>query len=154
MKLFVHLKRSSEIHPENNILFSKAIFCNKILIQRLTQLISPDFDMSFPENKICLTIFYDSEEFKLQTYHGEYRDLKCLIQDRLYTEDFGECGGMGRCGTCLVEVIGLKGEAALKKRNESTTLGRLSSIGSEIRLACQIRVDDSLSNLVIRVLEK
>ncbi len=110
--------------------------------------------MSFPENKICLTIFYDSEEFKLQTYHGEYRDLKCLIQDRLYTEDFGDCGGMGRCGTCLVEVIGLKGEAALKKRNESTTLGRLSSIGPEIRLACQIRVDDSLSNVLIRVLEK
>lgn len=109
--------------------------------------------MPYPDNKICLTVFYDSKEYDLQTYHGEYRDLKCLILDRLYTEGFGECGGMGRCGTCLVEISGLKGEAALMKRNELTTLSRMNSSRAEIRLACQILVDDNLSNLVIRVLE-
>jgi 2Fe-2S ferredoxin len=56
--------------------------------------------------KISLTILYSSEEYKIQTYAGEYRDLKCLIQDRLFTDDFGQCGGMGRCGTCIVGLVG------------------------------------------------
>lgn len=89
----------------------------------------------------------------MQTYHGEYRDLKCLIQDRLYAEGFGQCGGMGRCATCMVEINGLKGEAALLRRNEAVTLERMSPEIADIRLACQILVDDNLSNTVIRVLE-
>ena len=52
--------------------------------------------MPQPSYKICLTIFYSSEEYKIQTFSGEYRDLKCLIQDRLFADDFGQCGGMGR----------------------------------------------------------
>ncbi|MFA5244547.1 MAG: 2Fe-2S iron-sulfur cluster-binding protein [Pedobacter sp.] len=103
--------------------------------------------------KICLTVLYGSEEYLIQTFHGEYRDLKCLIADRLFTENFGECGGVGRCGTCMVEIEGLNGEAAALKRNESTTLGRLMHDRQNIRLACQIPVDDSLSNLVIKVIE-
>lgn len=103
--------------------------------------------------KICLTVLYGSEEHHIQTFHGEYRDLKCLIVDRLFTENFGECGGVGRCGTCIIEIEGLSGDAAALKRNESTTLERSVHNGQNIRLACQIPVDDSLSNLVIKVIE-
>lgn len=101
---------------------------------------------------ICLTVLYDSEEHNIQTFQGEYRDLKCLIADRLFTENFGDCGGMGRCGTCIVEIEGLRASAAALKRNESTTLGRSAQNGQNIRLACQIPVDDSLSNLIIKVI--
>jgi len=109
--------------------------------------------MTLQETKIVFTVLYYSVEYNLQTFHGEYRDLKCLIQDRLYAEDFGQCGGMGRCATCMVVINGLKGKASLLRRNEAVTLKRMSQEGADIRLACQIPVDDNLSNTVIRVLE-
>lgn len=107
--------------------------------------------MPQPFNKICLTVFYSSEEYKIQTYTGEYRDLKCLIQDRLFTDDFGQCGGMGRCGTCIVRIAGLKNNSGLL-RNEETTLHRIAPGIGDIRLACQIPVDDELSNLTITIM--
>lgn len=107
--------------------------------------------MTYPLNKICLTVFYSSEEYKIQTYTGEYRDLKCLIQDRLFTDDFGQCGGMGRCGTCIVKIAGPKENPGFL-RNEATTLNRIAPGIDDIRLACQIPVDDALSNVMITVL--
>lgn len=107
--------------------------------------------MPYPFNKICLTVFYSSEEYKIQTYTGEYRDLKCLIQDRLFTDDFGACGGMGRCGTCIVRISGLSEDTGFL-RNEATTLNRIAPGIDDIRLACQIPVDDALSNAIITVL--
>ena len=101
---------------------------------------------------ICLTVWYSSEEYKIQTYTGEYRDLKCLIQDRLFAEDFGQCGGMGRCGTCIVRVVGLT-EASGFERNEETTLNRIAPGIGNIRLACQLPVDDQLANLTITVID-
>ncbi|MFA6945973.1 MAG: 2Fe-2S iron-sulfur cluster-binding protein [Pedobacter sp.] len=108
--------------------------------------------MTHPVNKICLTVLYSSEEYKLQTYAGEYRDLKCLIQDRLFTDDFGQCGGMGRCGTCIVKISGSKAGADFL-RNESVTLSRIAPGVQDIRLACQIPIDDNLSNLTISIME-
>ncbi len=101
---------------------------------------------------ICITVLYSSEEYKIQTYAGEYRDLKCLIQDKLFAEDFGQCGGMGRCGTCIVSIIGTA-EVQDFQRNEATTLCRVAPGIANIRLSCQIPVDDQLSNLTIIVLE-
>ncbi|MDO8994632.1 2Fe-2S iron-sulfur cluster-binding protein [Daejeonella sp.] len=98
-----------------------------------------------------MTVFYSSEEYKIQTYAGEYRDLKCLIEDRLFTDDFGQCGGMGRCGTCIVRIEGFE-KASGFMRNEATTLLRLAPGIDDIRLACQIPVDDRLSNVIITVM--
>ena len=109
--------------------------------------------MPAPKNHIMFTLLYLGREHNMQTFLGEYRDLKTLIQDRLYLEDFGQCGGMGRCATCMVEISGLKNEAAQMKRNEATTLGRMSSGDPDVRLACQIPVDDSLANTLIRILD-
>jgi len=101
---------------------------------------------------ICLTVLYSSEEYKIQTYTGEYRDLKCLIQDRLFAEDFGQCGGMGRCGTCIVRIGGLINASGFQ-RNEATTIGRIAPGIDDIRLACQIPIDNQLSNLTITLME-
>ncbi len=109
--------------------------------------------MSFPLNQLMITIVYSGEEYKLKTFHGEYRDLKTLIMDRLFPEDFGQCGGMGRCATCLVEIKGMSAEDAQMKRNESVTLGKIGMNKPEIRLACQIPVDSSLADVKIRILE-
>ncbi|MEO6845231.1 MAG: hypothetical protein ABI184_08660, partial [Ginsengibacter sp.] len=48
-----------------------------------------------------------NETIKVSTYKGEFRNLMVLINEKIYVEDFGECKGIGRCGTCLVEVEGL-----------------------------------------------
>ena len=58
-----------------------------------------------PRERIHITVMYEGEAYELDTYEGEYRNLMMLIFDSLYTEEFGECKGMGRCGTCLVEVL-------------------------------------------------
>ncbi len=109
--------------------------------------------MSTPQNKITFSIFYDDQEFQIQTYGREYRNLKDLIQDKVYPDNFGECGGMGRCATCMVEIEGLEGEAALMKRNEVTSLERAGKAKAAVRLSCQIEIDDNLSNTHVRVLE-
>ena len=103
--------------------------------------------------KIGFTILYSGDEYRLDTYYGEYRDLKSLIVDRLFPEDFGQCGGMGRCATCMVEIKGLGADSAFLKRNEETTLERMGAGGPDIRLACQIELDDDLANTVIRIIE-
>jgi 2Fe-2S ferredoxin len=109
--------------------------------------------VSYPKNYIIFTVIHSGEEHRLQTYPGEYRDLRLLIADKFFLEDFGECGGMGRCATCMVEIDGLQGEAADKKRNESATLLKAGTKDSTVRLSCQIPVDDDLANTVIHVLE-
>lgn len=104
-------------------------------------------------NQIPLTILHSGQEHRLQTYWGEYRDLRALIADRFFLEDFGQCGGMGRCATCMIAVNGLSNEAALLKRNESTTLKKAGLTHANIRLSCQIPINDDLANVVVKVLE-
>ena len=54
---------------------------------------------------IKFTIIGENEEHLVETYTGEYRNLMALITDKIYVEDFGDCHGMGRCGTCVVEIM-------------------------------------------------
>jgi 2Fe-2S ferredoxin len=51
--------------------------------------------------------YHEGEKYELQTYAYEYRNLMALLFDKIYIEDFGECKGMGRCGTCAVKIVGL-----------------------------------------------
>ena len=36
---------------------------------------------------------------------NEYRSLMQLITDRIYVDGFGKCKGVGRCETCLINVL-------------------------------------------------
>ncbi len=110
--------------------------------------------MRDPESKIVFTVLYAGDEYIIHTFSGEYRDLKTLIQDRLYLEDFGQCGGMGRCATCLIEIGGPNGYFSSFRRNEATTINRLSPHLTNVRLSCQIEIDSNLANSQVKVLEK
>jgi 2Fe-2S ferredoxin len=103
-------------------------------------------------NSITITVEYNSELQMLETYPHEYRSLMHLIFDRIYIDDFGDCGGMGRCGTCLVEIVNLQCTDDDYERNELTTLGRLGDITPNTRLACQMLVDERINNLHCRVI--
>ena len=61
------------------------------------------------------------------------------------------CGGMGLCATCHIEV--LKGAEKLPecKDNELDTLDTLPDADANSRLACQIRPNENMDGLVIRL---
>jgi 2Fe-2S ferredoxin len=74
-----------------------------------------------------------------------------LLKDKIYPDDFGECGGVGRCGTCLVKTEGRKDALSLGK--EGNTLAKMGISDPHFRLACQIQVDENLNNTVIEIMD-
>lgn len=67
-----------------------------------------------------------------------------LIYDKTYPEAFGECLEMGRCGTCLVEIIDKQHEPTAYERNEEVNLSRTGINRENIRLSCQLLTDENL----------
>lgn len=57
-----------------------------------------------------------------------------------------------RCGTCVIKITGLTGSSIIKERNEPATLLKTGLIGDDIRLACQILVNENLNNCEIEIL--
>lgn len=106
-----------------------------------------------PADDIQITVVYEGEEHQLRTYSGEYRSLMVLIYDKIYIEDFGECRGMGRCGTCLIEVLECSAPLPSLGRNEETTLDKTGNSSAEnIRLACQIMVEKTLNGAKFKIM--
>ena len=100
---------------------------------------------------ITIHIIYEDELFTVQTYSGEYRSLMMLIYDKIYTEEFGECKGVGRCGTCLVEILESTTDISTYERNEEITIARTGLTGNNLRLSCQILIDHQINNLKVKV---
>ena len=103
---------------------------------------------------ITIKVLYGDQEFELKAYHNEYRNLMMLIYDKIYIDDFGECTGMGRCGTCLVEFLSGSHELSQLDRNENTTIEKVGLTNANMRLSCQILVDKGLHNSKIRIVEQ
>jgi len=100
---------------------------------------------------IDITIKNAHEEYVVKTYLNQYRNLMVLINNNIYLEDFGECGGQGRCATCMVRVSGLKGNAGKMERNEKATISKLGFWESNLRLSCQLLINSELHNAVIEI---
>ncbi|HNE50289.1 MAG: 2Fe-2S iron-sulfur cluster-binding protein [Chitinophagales bacterium] len=104
---------------------------------------------------IHFTVLVYGSTYSLQTYEGEYRNLMVLLKDKLFVDYFGECGGLGRCGTCVIKIKGLSGAALIKDRNEPVTLSKMGYNETEhIRLSCQLMITESLNNTEIEILEQ
>ena len=108
--------------------------------------------MAINRTPIHFTAYYEGERHELQTYTYEYRSLMMLLFDKIYTEDFGECKGMGRCGTCAVKISGVSNAVNTLDRNEQQTLSKMGVHGGDIRLACQILVDEKLENCTVEIM--
>ena len=65
--------------------------------------------------------------------------------------DFGECKGMGRCGTCVVEILESTNHMSCMVRNEEVTLKKTGVAIANISLSCQILVNDDSKNAIIRI---
>ena len=99
---------------------------------------------------ISLTVDYEGEIHHLQTYPNEYRNLMMLIYDKIGLEDFGDCLGMGKCGTCLIEIAPKIYLNSYDRNEEATLLKAGAGYGS--RLACQILIDEHINGLTIKIL--
>ena len=108
--------------------------------------------MAINRTPIHFNAYYEGEKHELQTYTYEYRNLMVLLFDKIYIEDFGECKGMGRCGTCAVKIAGLSATVNTLDRNEERTLAKMGVYGGDVRLACQILVDENLENATIEII--
>jgi 2Fe-2S ferredoxin len=106
------------------------------------------------QRDISFSLIYFDEEIKVDTYEGEFRNLMILINEKIYVEDFGECKGIGRCGTCLVEVNGLEMSAIPMDRNEKSTLQKCALKKPNLRLSCQIMINRLLQNATITIVEE
>jgi 2Fe-2S ferredoxin len=105
------------------------------------------------EKNITLYIEYNGTRQTVETFAGEYRNLMVLIKDQLWVDGMGECGGMARCGTCMVELLNAGDNLAVTDQKEAAVIKRAVTAQTTIRLSCQILVDETLHGLQIKVME-
>lgn len=96
---------------------------------------------------------YQGQEYYLRSYENEYRNLMVLLKDKICPDDFGQCGGMGRCGTCLVNISGMPDITEEFCRNEKNTLSKMGIKDPATRLACQVEIDENLKNVIIELFD-
>lgn len=102
--------------------------------------------------KLIVNVTYDGESIELKTYEGEYRNVMSLISDHMDVESFGECGGMGRCATCMAEIIFSEKKLPSSDRNEYATLSKFGNTNTNVRLTCQLNVDESVNGIRLKLL--
>lgn len=85
--------------------------------------------MNQEKNTLLFTLVYRGEEWPVQTGRNKYHSLMSLISAYLPVVGFGLCIGMGSCGTCVVEIDGIRS------------------------LSCSVPVGDELANTRIVVQE-
>ena len=102
---------------------------------------------------IHFTVIEDDIATEIETYEGEYKNLMFLLRDHLYLDSFGECSGMGRCATCVIKIEGLTGNAVVKDRNEPVTLSKIGFTEENIRLSCQLLINEDLNGVEIELIE-
>ena len=107
--------------------------------------------MKYERKEISITIIYAGEAHLVKTYLYQYRNLMVLLNNSIYLENFGECGGQGRCATCMVKAVGLRGNANKMERNEAATIGKAGLGNEAIRLSCQLLINEDLNGAVIEI---
>ena len=101
---------------------------------------------------IEITIIWEGEEYEIKTFPNEYRSLMMLIYDRIGPDEFGVCLGMGKCATCLVEVLNSNENLMTFDRNETATLKKHEIQDPGFRLSCQLQVDENMHGVKFRII--
>lgn len=96
---------------------------------------------------ITLFVEYRGKEHVIKTHRYEYRSLMALLYDKFYFENFGDCKGVGRCGTCHVKIENSINGLSTKEGNEETTLSRMENVTENSRLSCQILVTEAIDQV-------
>lgn len=104
--------------------------------------------------KFSFDVIEYGQRYTVQSYYGEYRNLMVLLRDKLFIDNFGECGGIGRCATCMVRVDNIKGISQGKDRNEPVTLAKKGIKDDTIRLSCQLLMTPDLDGATIEIVDQ
>ena len=110
--------------------------------------------MTKKQKTISFTVLDNGKPITITTHHGSYPNLMFLLKEKLGLDSFGECGGVGRCATCVIETEGISGVSAVKERNEPTTLTKMGFDEAHIRLSCQLHITPDLEGAVISIVEE
>jgi 2Fe-2S ferredoxin len=102
---------------------------------------------------IEFTGLYQGQEYYFRSYENEYRNLMVFLKDKICPDDFGQCGGIGRCGTCLVNISNTPCTVDKSYRNEQNTLSKMGINDPATRLACQVEIDENLNNVTIELFD-
>ncbi|MEM0575451.1 2Fe-2S iron-sulfur cluster-binding protein [Flavobacterium polysaccharolyticum] len=105
------------------------------------------------ENKIHIKVFFNNEVHNIITYKNEYRNLMQLLADRLVLDDFGECKGEGKCGTCMILAINKSYSKSDYYRNELNTLSKFKNERDNLRLSCQLLINEEIQGLHLEITE-
>lgn len=102
---------------------------------------------------IRFSVYFKGKTYTIHSYPYEYRSLMALLYDKIYIDDdFGECKGMGRCGTCIIQILNPKKEITFFDRNETTTLSKMGINEEDVHLSCQIELNERIDGLEIEIL--
>lgn len=104
------------------------------------------------QSRVSFEIIYGDKVHQVTTHPNQYANLMMLIYDQFADEEFGDCRGMGKCGTCMVQILSDANSLVSFDRNESTTLSKMGVSQQNIRLSCQLMINSSLQGLKIKVL--
>lgn len=102
--------------------------------------------------RIAFKVRYEGDEYYVETFRAEYKNLMELMKDKIFPDGFGECGGMGRCGTCLIYVPD-RNAKSVRVGNEANTLSKMKVDDPNVRLCCQVPVDHHLQDMTISILD-
>jgi 2Fe-2S ferredoxin len=101
---------------------------------------------------IFLNIEHEGIVEQVETFPNEYRSLMMLIFDRICPEDFGECAGMGKCGSCTVLIVEDPTAVDDYRRNEAATLKRAGITEKGVRLSCQLLVNENINGCTFKII--
>lgn len=105
------------------------------------------------QKPIQFTVIDNDYSELIETQQGSYPNLMFLLRDKLGLEGFGECGGVGRCATCIITTEGITGNSILKDRNEPATLSKMGYEDESTRLSCQLYITSDLDGATITILD-
>lgn len=82
-------------------------------------------------------------------------DMGLSLMEFLKGNDYdilATCGGMALCATCHVEVVSGFDSLSEISNDEHAMLDTLPNITPASRLACQLRLNDELNNVTIKIM--
>jgi 2Fe-2S ferredoxin len=111
--------------------------------------------MDMPDKRdIIFYVQYRGSKREVKTYRHEYRNLMALLYDKFYFENFGECKGIGRCGTCHIKVDYAASDLTNRIGNEHVTLAKMENVETTSRLSCHILVTEAIHNACFTIADE
>lgn len=103
------------------------------------------------EHGINFKVQQSDGDFHVKTYIHSHRNLMALLYDELSLDGFGDCKGMGRCGSCQIRILNKSSLIGEFSDNEENTLRKLDVSDPCVRLSCKIFITERLNGVEMAI---